>query len=119
MTHRVIIALGSNVSRDYLAKCMPLLREYVDVDRQSDIITTEAIGMKSPPFANQLLRCTTDLTLDELTRLTKDTEATMGREHGRGVVTIDIDILRYDDTLLHLSDWEHEYVKQLYCQIQK
>ena len=71
MTHRVIIALGSNVSRDYLAKCMPLLREYVDVDRQSDIITTEAIGMKSPPFANQLLRCTTDLTLDELTRLTK------------------------------------------------
>lgn len=119
MTHRVIIALGSNVSRDYLAKCMPLLREYVDVDRQSDIITTEAIGMKSPPFANQLLRCTTDLTLDELTRLTKDTEATLEREHGRGVVTIDIDILQYDDTLLHLSDWEHEYVKQLYCQIQK
>lgn len=119
MTHRVIIALGSNVSRDYLAKCMPLLREYVDVDRQSDIITTEAIGMKSPPFANQMLRCSTDLTLDELTRLTKDTENALGRKRGTGIVSIDIDILQYDDTLLHLRDWEHEYVKQLYCQIQK
>mgnify|MGYP002343936977 CR=1 FL=1 len=119
MTHRVIIALGSNVSRDYLAKCMHLLREYVDVDRQSDIITTEAIGIKSPPFANQMLRCTTDLTLDELTRLTNDTENALGRKRGTGIVSIDIDILRYDDTLLHLSDWEHEYVKQQYCQIQK
>ena len=119
MTHRVIIALGSNVSRHYLAKGMPLFREDVHVDRQSDIIPTEAVANKSPPFANQLLRCTTDLTLDELTRLTKDTEATLGREHGRGVVSIDIDILRYDDTLLHLSDWEHEYVKLLFNQIQK
>lgn len=119
MTHKVIIALGSNVSLDNLAKCLLLLCEYIDVDSESSVITTEAIGMQSPPFANQLLSGTTCKTLDELTRLTKDTESALGRKRGTGIVSIDIDILQYDDVRLHLHDWEREYVKQLYCQIQK
>ena len=119
MTHNVIIALGSNVSQDNLAKCLLLLREYIDVDSESSVITTDAIGMQSPPFANQLLSGTTCKTLDELTRLTKDTESALGRKRGTGIVSIDIDILQYDDVRLHLHDWEREYVKQLYCQIQK
>ena len=119
MTHNVIIALGSNVSKDNLALCRPLLDEYMKVDRASGVITTDAIGMQSPPFANQLIGGTTCKTLDELTRLTKDTESALGRKRGTGIVSIDIDILQYDDIRLHLSDWEREYVKQLYCQIQK
>lgn len=119
MTHKVIIALGSNVSKDNLALCRPLLDEYMKVDRASGVITTDAIGMQSPPFANQLLSGTTAETLDSLTRLTKDTENALGRKRGTGIVSIDIDILQYDDIRLHLHDWEREYVKQLYCQIQK
>ncbi|MGM9778735.1 MAG: 2-amino-4-hydroxy-6-hydroxymethyldihydropteridine diphosphokinase [Prevotella sp.] len=119
MTHKVIIALGSNVSKDNLALCRPLLDEYMKVDRASSVITTEAIGMQSPPFANQLIGGITCKTLDELTRLTKDTESALGRKRGTGIVSIDIDILQYDDVRLHLHDWEREYVKQLYCQIQK
>lgn len=119
MTHKVILALGSNVSRDFLTQCRPLLGEYVEVDGESDILTTDAIGMQSPPFANQLLSGITTESLDNLTRLTKDTENALGRRRGTGIVSIDIDILQYDDTRLHLHDWEHEYVKQLYCQIQK
>ena len=119
MTHNVIIALGSNVSKDNLALCRPLLDEYMKVDRASGVITTDAIGMQSPPFANQLIGGTTCKTLDELTRLTKDTEVALGRKRGTGIVSIDIDILQYDDVRLHLHDWEREYVKQLYCQIQK
>ena len=119
MTHKVIIALGSNVSKDNLALCRPLLDEYMKVDRASGVITTDAIGMQSPPFANQLIGGTTCKTLDELTRLTKDTESALGRKRGTGIVSIDIDILQYDDIRLHLHDWEREYVKQLFCQIQK
>ena len=119
MTHNVIIALGSNISKDNLALCRPLLDEYMKVDSESSVITTDAIGMQSPPFANQLIGGTTCKTLDELTRLTKDTESALGRKRGTGIVSIDIDILQYDDVRLHLHDWEREYVKQLYCQIQK
>ena len=119
MTHNVIIAIGSNVSRDNLAKCAPLLSEYMEVDSKSYIITTAAIGMKSPQLANQLLSGTTDKSADELTRLTKETEKALGREHGTGMVSIDIDILQYDDIRLHLHDWEQDYIKQLYCQIKK
>lgn len=119
MTHNVIIALGSNVSKENLALCRPLLDEYMKVDRASGVITTEAIGIQSAPYANQLLSGTTAETLDSLTRLTKDTESALGRKRGTGFVSIDIDILQYDDVRLHLHDWEREYVKQLYCQIQK
>ena len=119
MTHKVLIALGSNVSRDMLAQCRPLMDKYMEVDSESSVITTDAIGMQSAPFANQLIGGTTSKTLDELTRLTKDTETALGRKRGTGFVSIDIDILQYDDIRLHLHDWEREYVKQLYCQIQK
>ena len=117
--HYVIIALGSNVSRDLLPKARQLMGEWINVTAASDIIATEPIGMSSPDFHNPLLECTTALTLDRLTLRTKATEQTLGRQHGKGIVSIDIDILQYDDIRLHLSDWEHEYVKQLYCQIQK
>ena len=46
MIHNVIIALGSNISKDNLALCRPLLDEYMKVDRASGVITTEAIGMQ-------------------------------------------------------------------------
>ena len=80
MIHNVIIALGSNISKDNLALCRPLLDEYMKVDRASGVITTEAIGMQSAPYANQLLSGTTAETLDSLTRLTKNTESALGRK---------------------------------------
>ena len=69
---------------------------------------------EEPTFENTILPPT-----DELTRLTKETEKALGREHGTGMVSIDIDILQYDDIRLHLHDWEQDYIKQLYCQIKK
>ena len=120
MSHLVIIALGSNVSRDCLIRSRQLMEAWLTVTGESDIITTSPIGMPaSPDFHNQLLTATTRLSLDSLTHHTKETEAALGRSHGTGVVTIDIDIMRYDDIILHPADWNREYIKNLYCQIQK
>ena len=109
----MIIALGSNVSSDFLPRARELMGEWLSV------IATEPIGMSSPDFHNQLLECTTSLALDDLTLRTKATEQALGRQHGRGIVTIDIDIMQYDDTLLHPDDWNREYIRKLYCQIKK
>lgn len=119
MKHLILIALGSNVARENLLRCRQLMEEYLTIDKASDIIMTNPIGMQSGKFHNQLLCGTTDVTLDELTRLTKETETKLGRQHGIGVVSIDIDIMQYDDTRLHEADWERDYIKQLYCLIQK
>lgn len=115
----MIIALGSNVSSDFLPRARELMGEWLSVTAASDIIATEPIGMSSPDFHNQLLECTTSLALDDLTLRTKATEQALGRQHGRGIVTIDIDIMQYDDTLLHPDDWNREYIRKLYCQIKK
>ena len=117
--HYVIIALGSNVSRDHLPKARQLMGEWLNVTATSDIIATEPIGMSSPDFHNQLLECTTALTLDRLTLRTKATEQTLGRQHGKGIVSIDIDIMQYDDTRLHPDDWNREYIIELYRQIKE
>ena len=117
--HYVIIALGSNVSSDFLPRARELMGEWLSVTAASDIIATEPIGMSSPGFHNQLLECTTSLALDDLTLRTKATEQSLGRQHGRGIVTIDIDIMQYDDTLLHPDDWNREYIRKLYFQIKK
>lgn len=119
MTHLILIALGSNVARENLLRCRKLMEEYLTINGESDIITTDPIGMKSDKFHNQLLTGTTEVTLDELTRLTKDTETRLCRKHGTGVVSIDIDIMQYDDIRLHAADWERDYIKELYCQIKK
>ncbi len=119
MKHLILIALGSNVARENLLRCRQLMEEYLTISKASDIIMTDPIGMKSGKFHNQLLAGTTDVTLDELTRLTKDTETRLGRQRGIGVVSIDIDIMQYDDIRLHEADWERDYIQQLYCQIQK
>ena len=119
MKHKVIIALGSNVGSDYLAKSRQILREYVNIMQATGIITTKPIGMKSADFHNQMLTGTTELPLDELTLNTKKTEAALGRQHGKGIVSIDIDLMQYDDTILHPDDWLRDYIKELYCQIKK
>ncbi|MGM9734532.1 MAG: 2-amino-4-hydroxy-6-hydroxymethyldihydropteridine diphosphokinase [Prevotella sp.] len=117
--HHVIIALGSNVGSDFLPRARELMGAWLNVNAASDIITTEPIGMSSPDFHNQLLECTTTLAPDELTLRTKAAEQALGRQHGRGIVAIDIDIMQYDDTLLHPDDWNREYIRKLYCQIKK
>ena len=86
--------------------------KYVSFDTQS----AEDAG-KTPSTDKQLKLA--EYLADELTRLTKETEKALGREHGTGMVSIDIDILQYDDIRLHLHDWEQDYIKQLYCQIKK
>ena len=117
MEHNVIIALGSNVASHFLIDARSLLTHYLNIVRASDIIATKPVGMVSPDFHNQLLLCTTTLCLDSLGINVKNTEQTLGRRHGEDTVCIDIDIMKYDNTLLHLQDWERDYIKRLYSQI--
>ena len=62
----------------------------------------------------------TTLTLQQLTQLTKDIERMCGdtkevRNHN--IVNIDIDILQYGDTRLHVDDWNRPYIATLLKQL--
>ena len=49
-----------------------------------------------------------------LNEVLKETEKRLGRTHNEdGIVTIDLDLLQYDETQYHLRDWSRSYVKNL------
>ena len=81
----------------------------------SPVLETEPVGIISPPFHNQIVTGTTDMSLEELEISIKQIERDLGRlrEHGQTQVSIDIDILKYDQQVLHDNDWRREYVKTL------
>ena len=65
-------------------------------------------------YLNQLAVGETMLGADDLNEKLKEIEQSLDRKHdGSGRVTIDIDLLLYDDVRYHLRDWERDYVKDL------
>jgi 7,8-dihydro-6-hydroxymethylpterin-pyrophosphokinase len=70
--------------------------------------------LRSEPYLNQLCKGTTAFGFNLLNEVLKETEKRQGRTHNEdGIVTLDLDILQYDDEKFHLRDWTRNYVKDL------
>ena len=79
-------------------------------------IWTEPIGIDSDTFLNCLLAGKTQLALCELYEFTKHIEQACGRTREDidiGIVSMDIDILMYDNLRLHGEDWNRNYIREL------
>ena len=71
---------------------------------------------KEPLYLNQVLYAQTCFKADELNEILKDIETDMGRTpelRAQGIVPIDLDLMKHDDTRYHLQDWERDYFQQL------
>ena len=76
--------------------------------------------MDGDRFLNTLVALHTTLTLQQLTQLTKDIERMCGdtkEARNHNIVNIDIDILQYGDTRLHVDDWNRPYIATLLKQL--
>lgn len=60
---------------------------------------------------NRLAAGYTELSVDNLQQLLKQTEAETGRT--KEIVTIDLDLLQYDEQRYHEKDWERNYVSAI------
>ena len=60
---------------------------------------------------NQLITGKTELSIEELSLQLKEIEAEVHRT--KELVTIDLDIMQYDNMRYHLSDWPRPYIQQL------
>ena len=60
---------------------------------------------------NRLAVGNTPLTVSELEQQLKETESRLGRTKQQ--VTIDLDLMLYDDRQFHLADWPRPYIRQL------
>lgn len=116
-THSCLLCLGSNIDRRLRLEIArkALIHLFPDI-RFSDEMETEAIGNGFlSPFSNQVALFQTSLSTEEIRSILKDLEQTNGRlpeDKTKGIVKLDIDLLKYDDLILKPKDMEKEYIQK-------
>ncbi len=114
--HRVMLSLASNTEQErHLQAAREALTEIMSELRFTSAHWTEPIAAANKKiYLNQLATGTTSLPLEEFNAYLKHIEEMLDREHDKkGIVTIDIDILSYDNIKYHQKDWDRPYVKDL------
>ena len=127
---RVVIALGSNLGdrSAILRSAVEAVREYVDIDRISEIIETDPVGgVEQPDYLNAVLVGETELAPAELMNTLLAIEAAAGRERTIrwGDRTLDLDFIAAGDlmmesellTLPHPRAHERAFVLQPWLEI--
>ena len=112
MKHRVMIALGSNQQQAvHIQWASERLLHLLDNCQISRCLWTADIKGTGKWYMNRLVMGQTDLSADDLQVLLKKTEAETGRT--KAVVTIDLDLMQYDDCLYHEKDWQRPYIQNI------
>jgi 2-amino-4-hydroxy-6-hydroxymethyldihydropteridine diphosphokinase len=115
--HKVMLCLASNSQQERNMEAARRLLSGVLADlHYTSEHWTDPVASHDPRvrYLNQLATGTTALEAEDLNLRLKEIERQLDRKHDKsGVVTIDIDLLLYDDTRYHLRDWERDYVKNL------
>ncbi len=107
MRHQVYLALGTNLGDRAANLCAAIsaLAPQVKVQAVSRVYETPPWGvLDQPAFLNQVLAGETPLAPQELLQHLKELEERLGRQPGvrYGPRLIDLDILFYDDLVLHV-----------------
>jgi len=108
----VLISLGSNYQQSahiqWASQRLSMLLSSVAMSR---CLWTMDIHGRGVWYMNRLVRGTTPLSPDELNSVLKQIEQATGRTPQR--VTIDLDLMQYDNERYHLSDWQRPYIQDL------
>ncbi len=108
----VLIALGSNYLQSaHIQWASQRLGTFLTDIEFSSVIWTPDFHGRNLWYMNRLLRAQTTLSPTLLNDLLKSVEQETRRtkEH----VTIDLDLMQYDNTLYHLNDWNRPYIQKL------
>ena len=114
--HQVIISLASNIDQK---RHLEAAREQLslllkDLHFTSEQLTDPIHSLREEPYLNQLCQGYTAFGPNLLSEVLKEIEKRLERTHNEdGIVTIDIDLLQYDDQRYHLRDWDRSYVENL------
>ena len=115
---KVLISLGANMpdKEARLNQAIEALRAIATIEAQTPIYHTEAEGsVVAAPYANALLLVTIEADYEALRATFKQWEQQAGRSpqsKQRGEVPLDIDIVKWNDTLLKERDMEFDFMKQ-------
>ena len=109
MKHRVIIALGSAyLQAVHIQWAAERLRILLDDCTFSKRLWTPDIKGTGKWYMNRLVYATTTLSVDELQTALKEIETSTGRTKAH--ITIDLDLMQYDQQRYHAKEWQRKYI---------
>ena len=112
MSHLVIIALGSNSRQNahiqWATQRTASLLEQVSF---SKVLWTKDVKGSGHLYMNRLVAGYTELAVDEIEQILKSYEVECHRTLEQ--ITIDLDLMLYDEKRYHLRDWPRPYISLL------
>jgi len=120
--HKVIISIGSNISpEDNIKKAIAGLEELLRIEKVSEMITTEPIGIiDQPDFVNGALKGLTIHSIEELNGHLKALEDQLGRDRSRpkfGPREIDLDIIVWNGEIVDADYFSRDFLKAVVDQV--
>ena len=115
--NRAVIGIGSNLpdSEKIVLECCKKIREIVEDSEFSTCYETVPVSTISQPnYHNCVGIITTPKAFDEIRAIFKSMEAEAGRtksDKQRGVVILDIDIVKWNDEVVSPRDFLQDYVQ--------
>ena len=110
--HKVLIAIGSNERQSvHVQWASERLSQLLDNIRLSSRLWTTDVKGSGRWYMNRLAAGNTLLTVPELEQQLKQFERATGRDQER--VTLDLDLMQYDNDRYHLNDWPRPYIQRL------
>lgn len=110
--HKVLIAIGSNERQSvHVQWASERLSQLLDNIRLSSRLWTTDVKGSGRWYMNRLAAGNTLLTVSELEQQLKQLERATGRNQER--VTLDLDLMQYDNDRYHLNDWPRPYIQRL------
>lgn len=117
--HEIIIALGSNTDDSHciINKAINALNVAMVDIQPTRILDNESVDfIKECIFSNALVKGKCALELEGINNKLKEIETKFGRtkaDDTKGNIVLDLDLLKYDDTILHERDWKKGYINVL------
>ncbi len=118
LLNKIILSLGANSNSEInIAAADDLLRSNFVSIYFSEPVYTEPIGdIKTGLFLNQVAIAYTSNYPDEINKILKQVERTLGRtpeSKVQGSIPIDIDLLQWNEQVLKPDDLQRDYVRSL------
>lgn len=117
--HEIIIALGSNTDDSHciINKAINALNVAMVDIQPTRILDNESVDfIKECIFSNALVKGKCALELEEISNKLKEIETKFGRtktDDAKGNIVLDLDLLKYDNIILHERDWKKGYINVL------
>lgn len=115
--NNIIISLGSNMDQARnIMLAVKMIGEMFPFAEFTEALWTEPVGLKSEKFLNCLCHIKSCDDMAAVESNLKYIERCIGRtaeNSMKGIIAIDIDILKFNDTRLHTGDWQRDYIQKL------